>query len=228
MRPLLEVIACSVADAIEAESGGAGRLEVIRDFARGGLTPPLELAREIVAAVSVPVRVMLRESVGYTVAGEGEIERLCQSARDLSALGIDGVVVGFVRDGEIDVDLTERVLACAPNLKATFHHAFEKTKDPSASLEKLRRIAQVDRILASGGSGVWPQRSARLSRYEREAAPHIKILAGGGLNREAIRALCVATRIREFHVGRAARVPEHVDGAVNAAKIRELISAMPS
>ena len=35
----LEVIACSVADAIEAEKGGADRLEVISHFERGGLTP---------------------------------------------------------------------------------------------------------------------------------------------------------------------------------------------
>jgi copper homeostasis protein len=40
---LIEVIACSVADAIEAERGGAGRLEIVTDFSRGGLTPPVEL-----------------------------------------------------------------------------------------------------------------------------------------------------------------------------------------
>lgn len=226
MMPVLEIIACSVADAIEAERGGASRLEIIRDFARGGLTPPFELVRDILAAVTVPVRVMLRESEGYTVAGEDEIEKLCVAARDLPALQIDGVVLGFLRDGEIDVDLTRRVLACAPNVKATFHHAFEETRNPFASIEKLKQLPQIDRLLTSGGSGDWPQRSVRLARYERAAQPQIKILAGGGLNKEAIRAVCEATGIREFHVGRAARLPASVDGAVNALQIRELISAM--
>jgi len=226
VTPILEVIACSVADAIEAESGGVGRLEIIRDFERGGLTPPIELVRDIVAAVSVPVRVMLRESDGYTVSGEGEVERLCQSAHELSALRIDGVVLGFVRGGEIDVDLTERVLACAPSLKATFHHAFEETRDPFASLEKLKGIAQVDRILASGGSGDWPQKIARLSRYERAARPQINSLAGGGLNREAMRAVCEATSIREFHVGRAARLNGCANGGVRAQLVRELIQTV--
>ena len=223
MTPMLEVIACSVADAVEAERGGANRLEIIRDFERGGLTPPFELVRDIVAAVSLPVRVMLRESDGYTVAGEGEVERLCQAARDLSKLRIDGVVLGFVREGEIDVDLTERVLACAPTLKATFHHAFEETVDPFASIEELKRIAQVDRILASGGSGDWPQKLARLSRYERAASPQINILAGGGVNRELIRALCEVTGIREFHVGRAARASGRAGDGVCAQLVRELI-----
>ena len=48
---VLEVIACSVEDAIEARRGGADRLEVISHFEVGGLTPPLELVREICQAV---------------------------------------------------------------------------------------------------------------------------------------------------------------------------------
>ena len=41
---LLEVITCSVKDAQEAERGGAGRLEVVRDL-HGGLTPPCAWSR---------------------------------------------------------------------------------------------------------------------------------------------------------------------------------------
>ena len=223
MTLILEVIASSVADALAAERGGASRLEIIRDFEWGGLTPPLELVRDIVAAVSVPVRVMLRESDGYTTGGESEIEKLCKSAHELCGLKIDGVVLGFVREGDIDIDLTQRVLDSAGALKATFHHAFEETTEQFASIEKLKRIPQVDRILASGGSGDWPQKIARLSRYEQAARPQIKILAGGGLNREAIRAVCDATGIREFHVGRAARISGRADGAVSARLVRELI-----
>jgi copper homeostasis protein len=226
VTPILEVIVCSVEDAMEAERGGASRLEIIRDFERGGLMPPLELVRDIVAAVSVPVRVMLRESDGYTVAGEDEIERLCKSAHDLSALQVDGVVLGFLRDGEVDVDLTQRVLACALNLKATFHHAFEEAIDPFSSIKKLKWLVQVDRILASGGSGDWPQKIARLARYERAARPQINILAGGGLNREAIRAVREATGIREFHVGRAARISGRADGGVRAPLVSELIQTV--
>jgi copper homeostasis protein len=220
---VLEVIASSVADALAAERGGASRLEIIRDFERGGLTPPLELVRDIVAAVSVPVRVMLRESDGYTTSGEAEIEKLCKSAHELCGLKIDGVVLGFVREGDIDVDLTQRVLDSAGALKATFHHAFEETTEQFASIEKLKRIPQVDRILARGGSGDWRQKIVKLSRYERAAQPRIKILAGGGLNREAIRAICDATGIREFHVGRAARISGRAEGAVSAELVKELV-----
>src|SRR6266567_4197223 len=98
-----------------------------------------------------------------------------------------------------------------------------RRQSSSHLIEKLKRIAQVDRILASGGSGDWPQKIARLSRYERAARPQIKILAGGGLNGEAIRVVCDATGIREFHVGRAARISGRADGAVSAHLVKELI-----
>jgi copper homeostasis protein CutC len=35
-RTILEVIVCSVADAVEAERGGASRLEVVSEFESGG------------------------------------------------------------------------------------------------------------------------------------------------------------------------------------------------
>lgn len=43
---ILEVIVCSVTDALEAERGGADRTEVVRDLDRGGLTPYLDLVRQ--------------------------------------------------------------------------------------------------------------------------------------------------------------------------------------
>src|SRR5437899_1065189 len=107
IMPVLEVIACSVADAVEAEKGGANRLEVISHFEVGGLTPPLGLVREIMAAVRLPVRVMVRDSPGYTAVGEAERRRLCAAASELNRLGVDGLVLGFLREGEIDVRLTE-------------------------------------------------------------------------------------------------------------------------
>lgn len=122
---ILEVIACSVADAIAARDGGADRLEIVRDLKRGGLTPSLELVKEIKAAVDLPLRVMLRESESVEVTGEAEIELLCRDAEHFAAIGVDGFVIGFLKDGAVDVALTQRVLAHAPTMKATFHHALK-------------------------------------------------------------------------------------------------------
>lgn len=221
--PLVEVIACSVSDAVEAQRGGAHRLEIIRDFQRGGLTPPIELVREILDAVALPVRVMLRESESYEMTSEAETKELCSAARRLSRLRVEGVVLGFLRNGAIDIQLTEQVLSCAPNLRATFHHAFEETEDPFSVIRSLKELNQVDRILTSGGAGEWPEKIERLARYDEEAGPEIRILAGGGINQQTLSMICQATAIREFHVGSAVREPASAAGFVWSERVRALV-----
>jgi copper homeostasis protein CutC len=86
-------------------------------------------------------------------------------------------------------------------------------------------LPQVDRILSSGGSGELEKRRGRLAAYEQAAAPEIEIIAGGGIDRNAIELLRQTTAIREFHVGRAARQGFSVAGAVQAELVRELVRA---
>ena len=224
-KPILEVIVCSVADAVEAQKGGAGRLEVVRDLDRGGLTPSLELVRAIKEVVDLPLRVMVRESDGFGTSDEMEIERLCDAASEFSSLGIDGLVTGFLKRGAIDFELTSRVLACAPGLNATFHHAFESADHQLEAVTQLKSLPHVDRILSSGGSGELEKRRGRLAAYGQAAAPEIEIIAGGGIDRNAIELLRRTTVIREFHVGRAARQGFNVAGPVQAELVRELVRA---
>src|ERR1700754_593900 len=226
VMPLLEVIACSVADAIEAEKGGAGRLEIVSELKRGGLTPPFELVEEIKQAVDLPVRVMLRESDGYETSGEDEIERLCLAAKRFASLEVDGFVLGFLKDGEGDIELTRRVLACAPDARATFHHAFEDAKDKLRALSAIKRLPQVDRVLSHGGTDDLESRVRRLGEYERVAGPGLMILAGGNIDVDAILKIASETRIREFHVGRAARAEFDVEGAVQASLVHDLVKKM--
>lgn len=216
---ILEVIACTTEEAIEAEKGGANRLEIISRFDVGGLTPSLETVFEIKAEVSLPLRVMLRESAGYEISGAAEIERLCAMARELNAVEVDGIVLGFLREGEIDLELTQKILACAPNLKATFHHAFEDLPDKFAAIEKLKDMPQIDKILAHGGSGKWTEKYQLLDYYAQSARPEIEILLGGGVDAEAIKLLREKTSITEFHTGSAVRT----GGKVDSAKVRKLV-----
>ena len=224
--PLLEVIVCSVAEAIEAERGGAGRLEIIRDLQQGGLTPSIDLVRDIKQAAELPVRVMLRESPTYRTNDPDEVDRLCRAADTFASLDVDGFVLGFLNDGEVDVELTQRVLACAPHTRATFHHAFEDAKDKLRALADIKRLPQVDRILSHGGTNQLTSRVQRLAEYAHAAAPELTILAGGCIDAKAIEGIQRATRIREFHVGRAARLNFQVDGAVQASLVSGLVQKL--
>ena len=219
---ILEVIVCSVADAIEAQKGGAGRMEVVRDLDRGGLTPAVALVRAIKHAVDLPLRVMVRESEGYETSNETEVEKLCKAAEEFSRLDVDGLVLGFLKDKTIDLDLTARVLAAAPKLKATFHHAFEDAADQLQAVGEIKSLAQVDRILSHGGSGELGEKRRRLDAYVHAAAPEITIIAGGGIDSRAIELLKRTSAVREFHVGRAVRRDFRVDGEVQSELVRKL------
>lgn len=225
---MLEVIASSLKDAIEAEKGGAGRLEIVRDLKRGGLTPSYELVKEIKQSVDLPVRVMLRESEGYETSGKDEVDRLSAAAERFASLGVDGFVLGFLKDGEVDVELTQRVLACAPHVRATFHHAFEDARDKLRALREIKRLRQVDRVLSHGGRDELASRIARLREYAEVAAPELVILAGGGISGDALMKIRSETNIREFHVGRAARAKFDVGGEVQASLVSGLVQKLGS
>lgn len=223
---LLEVIACSVADAIEAEQGGAHRLEVVRDLGQGGLTPSWQLVEEIKRAVDLPLRVMLRDSTTFEVTGPDEIARLCEAAEHFASLDVDGFVLGFVKGREVDIELTQQVLACAPVVRATFHHAFEETKNKVRALSDLRRLPQVDRVLSSGGTDELQLRIQRLDEYQKAASPELAIIAGGVVDGDAIVKIGRETAIREFHVGRAARARFRVEGRVQSSLVSGLIKKL--
>jgi copper homeostasis protein len=220
---LLEVIACSLADAIAAQNGGAGRLEIVRTPESGGLTPAVALVREIVAAVSIPVRVMLRENPGFQVAGEAGTEALCVAARDFSQIGVNGLVIGCLRGTELDLAVIERVFSAAPGLKATFHRAFEELGNHEAAIAALKRLPQFDRILAS------PARVRNLNQLVAWGAPELTLVAGGGLDRAMLQSLLRTSAIREFHFGRAVRPGNDIRQQVDSRRVRELadLVAMP-
>lgn len=219
---VLEVIACTLDDAVEAEKGGANRLEVIGRFDVGGLTPSLDLVREIKDKTSLPMRVMLRENVNYKAKNEAEIKKLCFAARELNKIGVDGVVLGFLDGSDIDMETIQRVLEAAPDLNATFHHAFEDTVNKFAAIRKLKDLPQIDRILSHGGDGTPFERAVRLAAYEMTSKPGIQMIAGGRVNAEVIQILHGETEIGEFHVGSAARE----NGKVERSLVATLVDAM--
>lgn len=219
---VLEVIVNSLPDAIEAQEGGADRLEVVRDLACGGLTPDLDLVRAIAEAVKIPLRVMLRENSSMSLRSAGDLARLSQTAAEIAALGVDGVVAGFIEEDAVDVATMRAIAEAAPGLKITFHRAFDDLSDPVRAIETLKTIPQVDRILTVGGTGGWPERKVRLHEWQKMAAPEITILAGAGLLLPVITDLWLDSQISEVHIGRAARVPQETDGLVSRVQVAQV------
>jgi copper homeostasis protein len=220
-RLLLEVIVQTLSDAVEAARSGADRLEVVRDIRLGGLTPPLGLVRAIRAETALPLRVMVRENDGYET-DTTELASLRATTTDLAALGVDGIVMGFSRDGEPELDAVARVLQAAPDVKMTFHHAFDLLADPLSAIDRLADVQQIDRILTSGGDGEALLRCERLHRYAVRAGSRVEIVAGGGVDEKSLTLFAQTGCVREVHVGRAAREGNDPEAPVSAARVKRL------
>ena len=222
MRLLLEVIVQSVADAVEAAVGGADRLEVVRDIRGGGFTPPASLVRAIGKATSLPLRVMVREGLSDG-SNPGDLGGLRQSAAELQTLGIDGLVMGFLRDGQPDVEALRSVLEGAASARVTFHRAFDAVGDPLHAIDLLTDVPQVDRILTSAGEhDPAVIRCERLHRYAERAGSRLEIIAGGGLDERTLAVIAQTGCVREAHIGRAAREANQPEGPVSAVRVRRL------
>ncbi len=225
---LLEVIACSVEDAVAAAEGGADRIELISHYEVGGLTPPLELVHEVLAATRLPVRVMLRDRESFEVVDPDEIAQLCRTAAALQSLAetsphLEGVVLGFLRTPGpvLDLPLLGRILAASPRLRATLHRATEDLPDPGSALEAVTTLPQIDTFLTSGGPEPWADKVGRLTEWQVRAGERT-ILVGGGVDAAAMAVLSHSQPLRSFHVGVAARRGNRVEGPVLPSLVRAL------
>ena len=60
--------------------------------------------------MKISVRVMIREREGYAAGGAEAVEQLARLAAGCAALGVDGIVRGFLRDRRIDEATMDAVL----------------------------------------------------------------------------------------------------------------------
>jgi copper homeostasis protein len=215
------VIVTSLDEAIQAELGGADRLELVRSLEDGGLTPPVEVVRNVMRTISIPVRVMLRENASMSI-DQSEVHGLQLHARAFARMPIDGLVIGFLRDGTLDLEATKEILMAAPNCRATFHRAFDHLRDPLIALQQLKENPQVDRVLTSGGEGSWSVRRERLLDLQRAAAPQIRMIVAAGLCSSVLADRGEAFEQLEVHVGRAARIPPLTSGIISRNQIASL------
>jgi copper homeostasis protein len=215
MSVFLEVIVTSIEEAIAAERGGADRLELVRDLNQGGLTPSCSLVEEVVASVKIPVRVMVREADSMQITDAAEKSRLQRSIQRFSEYPIDGLVLGFLKEGQVDTctltDLLPHDLKC----NVTFHRAFDETADGVCAIEVLKLYRQIDRILTTAGQGSWSSRRARLDQWQSLSAPEIQMLFSIGRDTSQLSELHGSPRRYEVHVGRAARISHVNSGAVS-------------
>ncbi len=198
-RILLEICVDSVESVLNAQAGGADRVELCSALFEGGLTPSaglLEVARE---RAKLTIAAMIRPRGGdfyYTDNEFAVMECDIVLAKELRA---DMIVLGLLQpDGAIDVARTAKLVELARPLPVTFHRAFDMARDPFEALELLVGLG-VERVLTSGQERSAVEGMDLIAELVRRAGDRIIVVPGGGITERNLAKVLQHTGAREIH-----------------------------
>lgn len=200
MSILVEACVDSVASALAAQRGGAGRIELCDNLVEGGTTPSAGTIAACRDRLRIPIYVMIRPRGGDFCYSPVELDVMRRDIAAAQALGADGVVLGLLRpDGTVDRRRTGALLAQARPLDVTFHRAIDVARDPLAALDDLLALG-VDRVLTSGQARTALAGARVIAALVERAAGRLVVLAGGGVDEQNARELVKRSGVREIHV----------------------------
>ena len=216
---LVEVIVTNVEEAITAEKYGANRLELIHAFDLGGLSPRLELSKEVCSAVSIPVNVMVRphgHSFLYDIKDMQTI--LLEIDYLITHTEVNDIVFGALNEkNEVAFGQLEIIIKHIEKTKhgITFHRAIDESKDVFTAFRELHNYKEfVKRALTSGGKETAMEGIDTIFQMQHFAENEgITVLAGSGIKPENARDLISKTRVKEIHLGTGLRTNGKLDQA---------------
>ena len=177
----LEICANSIESALNAQNGGADRVELCMELAVGGVTPShgmIKLAKEM---LEIPVYVLIRPRGGDFSFSLLELEIMKEDVAFCAEVGCEGVVIGALTpERKIHERMTYELMQAAGFMDVTFHKAFDEVANQFEALDTLKELG-VQRVLTSGGEPTALAGLDRLGELLEEADDEIIIMPGGGI-----------------------------------------------
>lgn len=179
---------------------------------KDGLSLSPALVAEVVAAVDIPVRPMLRLRDGFATDA-AEVVQLKQLAVQYADAGAAGVVLGFLTpDSQIDTAVLEDILSYkAQYMDFTFYRAIDHAAE--GAWETLLALEHSPRHVLTAGSPLGVGEGIETLLARAKVASEL-ILAGGGSKAEFVPRL-KAGGLRNFHIGSAARLNSSFDESMD-------------
>lgn len=195
----LEVIALNAVDAQAAERAGADRIELVAAMEVGGLSPTIDTIKAVLAAVAIPVNVMIRLKGSDFVYTPQEFDDLLKYLAAVKDLGINGIVFGSLTEKQqIDVGQLEQIVSLAGNLDVTFHRAIDENDETYESNFELID-GKVTTLLTSGGTK--NELIQNVERIRKISNRQTRILVGGGINHANYQEILKRLPNCDFHIG---------------------------
>jgi len=198
---IAEVCSGSVQSCIEAQKGGAARVELCDNLMEGGTTPSLSQIIVARQAIDIQLNVIVRPRGGDFCYSDTEFETMKLDIHHCGQNGCNGVVIGILNtDGSVDkarnkilIDIARRY-----NMNVTFHRAFDRCYDLYKSLEDIIELG-CERILTSGGKKTAIEGQNIIQSLINQSNNRIIIMPGGGITENNIAGLVTTTGLKEFH-----------------------------
>jgi copper homeostasis protein len=198
---LLEICLDSAESAMNAERGGADRVELCAGLPEGGTTPSAGMIAAVRKKIAVGLQVMVRPRGGDFFYSADEFGIMQRDILIAKQLGANGVVFGVLNaDGNVDKERMRQLIDLARPLKVTCHRAFDMTCDLARALDDLVEVG-VDRVLTSGGKKSAVDAMPTLAQLVQQAQGRISMMACGELSIVNVKAVVEYTHVREVHVG---------------------------
>ena len=197
---ILECCVDSVESAIEAEKGGANRIELCSALVIGGLSPSKALFEKVKEQVNIKIHVLLRPRFGDFCYTDFEHEIIKKEIKMFKELGADGVVIGTLKsDGSLNLGQMKELVEEAEGMSITLHRAFDMCADPFRTLEEVKELG-IHTILTSGQKNNCIDGKELLGQLMKKANREVDILIGGGVDVSVIPALYESTGATSYHM----------------------------
>lgn len=194
-----EIVVFNIESAINAQKGGADRIELCDNPAEGGTTPSFGVMEIVRQAVSMDVYAMVRPRGGDFVYSAFEYYAMKRDIEMCKRASMDGVVLGILKpDGTLDKDRCKKLIDAARPMKVTCHRAFDVTRDPFEALEACIEVG-FDRILTSGQAQIAPEGLTLIKELVERAGNRISIMPGSGIHEGNAKQIIDSTGAKEIH-----------------------------
>ena len=195
----LEICTNSVESCLQAQKGGAYRVELCAGIPEGGTTPSYGETAVARKLLNIKLNIIIRPRGGDFLYSDVEHEVMLHDIEMAKKLGVDGVVIGcLTADGKIDMVRNKELIDAAQGMSVTFHRAFDMCKDPFESLEQIIALG-CETLLTSGQRPTAIEGVSLLSELVAKADGRIEIMPGSGVNEENIAKLAKETKAAVFH-----------------------------
>lgn len=196
---MLEVCVQSDKELIMAQSAGAQRIELCSKLEVGGLTPTIEMVQRCLDVAKVPIVVLVRSRDGDFCFDQNEQKETLVQAREISRLGVSGIVAGgLIPNGEIDQNFVAELRCVCTSCELVFHRAFDEIVDKERAVDQLIKLG-VDRILTSGGVGDASQYLSSLANLQKHTVGRTELLPAGGIRSSNAARLLKETGCSQLH-----------------------------